>query len=157
MGGINERYVRAQVLLFSSQGVKAVVLSALMHLAHVWERVEPYFFGREFVLTLTILLLSDMVIGIKVHINDGDFSWKAMFHKFVFKLAVTAIATVSTKSIINIDEALSSDLLVGAVKLTIALYLFGNLEKNLCKLTKGQLCFHWLVERIKSIFSFFKK
>ncbi|MBK9391969.1 MAG: hypothetical protein IPN68_17925 [Bacteroidetes bacterium] len=157
MGGINERYVKAQVILFSGQGIKAVIATIVMHLIHVWEWIEPYFFGRDFVMTLTILLVGDMVIGIKVHMDAKDFSWKQMFHKFVFKLAVTAIATVSAKSIINIDHALDSGILVGAVKMTIALYLFGNLEKNLCILTKEQLCFHWLVERIKSIFSFFKK
>jgi hypothetical protein len=154
---INRKYVQAQILLLTGQGIKAIIISIGLQISHLWNWVEPYFFGRDFVITLTILLMADMLIGIKKHLSDKTFSFKAMYHKFVFKLAVTAIATVSAKSIINIDHALESAWLVGAVKMTIALYLFGNIEKNLCALTEGQLCFNWLVDRIKSIFSFFKK
>jgi hypothetical protein len=43
-----------------------------------------------------------------------------------------------------------------AVKLTIALYLFGNIEKNICQLTEKKLCFNWLINKFKEFFNILK-
>lgn len=137
--------------------VKGFLLTILLYLSKLLTFVEPYFFGRDFLVILTILLMSDMAVGIGKHFKMKDFHFKLMFNKFTFKLMTVAIATVSSKAIISIDDNLNSDILVVAVKLTIALYLFGNIEKNLCQLTEGKLCFYWLTDRIKSFIPFLKK
>lgn len=98
-----------------------------------------------------------MAVGIGKHIKMKDFHFRLMFNKFAFKLMTVAVATVSSKAIISIDDNLNSDILIIAVKMTIALYLFGNVEKNLCELTEKKLCFYWLIERIKSLIPLMKK
>jgi hypothetical protein len=82
---INRKYVEAQVLLLTGQGIKAIIISIGLQISNLWNWVEPFFFGRDFVITLTILLMADMLIGIKKHLNEKTFSIKAMYHKFVFK------------------------------------------------------------------------
>lgn len=138
-------------------GVKGFLVTIFLFLTKLIGWIEPYFFGRDFLVILTILMMSDMAVGIGKHIKLKDFHFKMMFNKFAFKLMTVAVATVSAKAIMSIDHTLNSGILIVAVKMTIALYLFGNIEKNICQLTEGKLCFYWLIDRIKSLFPFLKK
>lgn len=136
--------------------IKSIIVSAILYIAQALSIIEPYFFGRKFILILTILLMSDLLVGAYKHWTNKNFSPKLMFNKFTFKLMIVAISTISAKAIIDIDHSLDSDILIIAVKLTIALYLFGNIEKNICQLTNKTLCFEWLIDKIKDTLSAFK-
>lgn len=156
MLGITQAYIVMQLNSFSKDAIKAILASIFLYLGNMLTIIEPYFFGRKFVLILTILLMSDMFVGVGKHIKLNTFSPKMMFNKFTFKLLIVAVSTVSSKAIIDIDNSLDSDILIVAVKLTIALYLFGNIEKNICQMTNKSLCFDWLIEKLKEIFNLFK-
>lgn len=140
----------------AESGFRAVFGTAILYITSLVEMIQPYFFGQEFIKILTILLMADMLIGIGKHKKKGDFDWKTMFNKMVFKLLTVAVATVSVKSIIDVTDTMSPEILIVAVKLTVALYLFGNIDRNLCQMTEGRLCFSWLIKKIRKMIPLLK-
>lgn len=153
---MNETYIIKHLTLLIYSGVKSGIAIIILYLTKLLTAVEPYFFGRSFIQILTILLMCDLFVGIGKHIKSKTYSGKEMFNKFAFKFMTIATATVSAKVMINIDHALDSEILIVAVKMTIALYLFGNIEKNICLLTEKKLCFDWLITKIKELFNLIK-
>lgn len=149
-------YIITQLTQFSINSVKAVIAYIVLYFGKLLYFIEPYFFGIDFIKILTILMMSDLAVGVGKHLKEKTFSPKLMFYKFTFKLMIVALSTVSSKAIINIDNNLDSDILIMAVKLTIALYLFGNIEKNICKMTNKGLCFEWLIDKLKEVFFLIK-
>ena len=137
--------------------IKSVLISLFIFVTKLYHFAAPWFFGEKFIIILTILLIVDLFLGIKKHINLGDFNWGTMAYKFIFKLSMVALASVSVKALLSINELLDSDIMRLPVQLTIALFLFGNIEKNICQLTNKTLCFEWLIDKIKDTLSIFKR
>jgi len=150
MSFISKEYFAAQLLFIKSQSIKAFILTIILYISNFLHFIEPWLFGKEFIQILTVLLMSDMAIGVIKHMKIGDFAPSKMFNKFVFKIMMISIATVSAKAMLNIDNILSSAVLIVAIKLTIAMYLFLNIEKNICKMTEGNLCFKFFVDKLKT-------
>lgn len=153
---INNEYIIGQLDRIMESGLKSIFVTLFLFLTSLAEMITPYFFGQEFIKILTVLLMADMLVGIRKHKKEKDFSFKKMFNKMTFKLMTVAVATVSAKAIIDVTETMSPEILIVAVKLTIALYLFGNIDRNLCKITDGTLCFSWLIQKIKNMIPLLK-
>ena len=153
---VTETYITTQLISLTYSSIKSAVAIVILYLTKLLTTIEPYFFGVSFIRILTILLMCDLLVGIGKHLKNKTYSGKLMFNKFVFKFMTITIATVSAKVMIDIDHALDTDILIVAVKLTVALYLFGNIEKNLCQLTDAKLCFDWLITKMKEIFNLVK-
>jgi hypothetical protein len=155
---INTAYITATILTISKKGIIGLITTFLLYISNLWLLIEPYFFGRQFVTILTILLMSDMIIGVMKHHRLKDFKWKTMFNKLAFKLLIVAIASASSKSIVDIySNAGESTFLISSIKMTIALYLFGNIQKNICSMTDNQLCFNFLYDKLKLLLTLFKR
>lgn len=155
---INSAYISATILTITKKSIIGFLTTFFLYISHLWLLIEPYFFGRQFVTILTILLMSDMIIGVMKHHKAKNFKWKTMFNKLAFKLLIVAIASASSKSIVDIyTNAGESALLISSIKMTIALYLFGNIQKNICAMTDNQLCFNFLLDKLKLILTLFKK
>lgn len=148
---ISNLYITNQISLLTSSGIKSTITIVVLYITHLLTKIEPYFFGSQFIRILSILMVCDLLVGVGKHIKAKTYSGKQMLNKFSFKLMSVAIATVSAKVMIDIDHALDSNILVIAVKLTVSLYLFGNIEKNICQLTDKKLCFGWLIDKIKDL------
>jgi hypothetical protein len=153
---LSNEYIITQLDKIFESGAKSVIITLILYITHIVDIIQPWFFGSEFVTILTVLLMADMLIGIIKHKRLNDFSLKKMFHRMVFKLFTVAVATVSAKAIIDVTNTLSPEILIISVKLTIALYLFGNIDRNLCQITDGKLCFSWLIKKIKNLIPYLK-
>ena len=150
MSFISKEYLIIQLLYIKSQFIKSIIATLILYFTKFLHFIEPWLFGAEFIQILTALLMSDMIIGVMKHKRIGDFAPGKMFNKFVFKIMMISIATVSAKAMLNIDNILSSEILIIAIKLTIAMYLFLNVEKNICKLTEQKLCFKFMISKLKT-------
>lgn len=151
-------YLVATLLTITKKGIIAFISTSILYATNIWLLIEPYFFGRQFILILTILLMGDMIIGVMKHVKEKSFKWKTMFNKLTFKLLIVAVASASSKSIVDIyATAGESDFLISSIKMTIALYLFGNIQKNICALTDKQLCFSFLFDKLKLLQTLFRR
>jgi len=150
MSFISKEYLAMQWAFIKSNLIKSIIASLILYFTKFIHFVEPWLFGSEFIIILTILLISDMIIGVVKHKKIGDFAPGKMFNKFVFKLVIISITTVSARAMINIHHILASEILIVAIKLTIAMYLFLNIEKNICKLTEQKLCLQFLISKLKT-------
>lgn len=151
-----KNYLYSQFSSLFLSYIKSVIITACLYVLNVFNYIEKYFFGSDFLIILTILIVSDSLAGMIKHILSNTFHWTEYFKKFALKFGLISIATVSAKSIIDIDNSLNADILVVSVKLMIALYLFGNINKNLCRMTNNQLCFTQLIQKIKELYNLTK-
>jgi len=151
-------YLSATLTAISKNAVIGFFSTFFLYITHLWLLIEPYLFGRQFVVILTILLMSDMIIGVMKHAREKNFRWKIMFNKLAFKLMIVAMASASSKSIVDIYAgAGESNFLISSIKMTIALYLFGNIQKNICAITDNQLCFSFLFDKMKLLQTLFRR
>ena len=155
---ISTAYITGTLLVITKKSITGIITTFFLYISNLWLLIEPYFFGRQFVTILSILLMSDMIIGVIKHNRQKNFRWKTMFNKLAFKFLIVAVASASSKSIVDIySHAGESDFLISSIKMTIAIYLFGNIQKNICAMTDNQLCFNFILDKMKLFLTLFRK